>query len=108
MQRRQARSADPLYDTSAVPYPASEQKTATYATPYEIQKPVLGPGLVQSSPQYAVVTYPSATLYNPVMQQVEYGMGVADPPGAEQRWPVEYQHMAWTYYSGNSVPQQMH
>lgn len=89
-------------------FPDRGQKTTTYATPYESQQPVVGPGMVQSNASCAAFTYPSATLHNPIMQQVDYRVGVAGALGAEQRWPLEYQHMTWSYYGGNFVPQQMH
>lgn len=69
----------------------------------------MGPEMGQFNAQYAAVTYPSATLQNQIMQQVEYRVDGGYQPGAEQQWPMDYQHVTWTYYPGYySTPQQMH
>lgn len=90
MQRRQAKSTDPLYDLSAVTVPDRDQKDATHTASYESQRPVLGPEMGQSNAQCAAVTYPNPTPQNQIMQQVEYRVDVAnqlqtDQPGQQVR-----------------------
>lgn len=107
LQKRQARSTNPLYDMSSVTIQDRDQKSIYYTNSYESQEPVVSPEMGQNNAKCAAVTYPSSTLQDQITQQVEYRVQVGDRVGAVHRWPIEYHQMNRSYYAGYPALQQM-